>query len=100
MYPGVYIVTLLNVQKKEQKDAETAEGLATGGKKKKVTAAQLRVQKGMTVYPSKMRDSGGLRGGKDIPCANLHPSPSLLVRNRSLGVVSRVDDEDGFPRRR
>ena len=33
------------VQKKEQKDAENAEGQAAGGKKK-VTAAQLRVQKG------------------------------------------------------
>jgi hypothetical protein len=32
--------------KKEQKDAENAEGQAAGGKKKKVTAAQLRVQKG------------------------------------------------------
>jgi hypothetical protein len=32
-------------QKKEQQKAENAEGTA-GGKKKKVTAAQLRVQKG------------------------------------------------------
>jgi len=35
------------LQKKEQQKAENAEG-ATGGKKKKVTAAQLRVQKGMS----------------------------------------------------
>jgi hypothetical protein len=37
------------IQKKEQKDAENAEGQATGGKKKKVTAAQLRVQKGIVL---------------------------------------------------
>jgi len=38
-------------QKKEQQKAENAEG-AAGGKKKKVTAAQLRVQKGVwtTIY--------------------------------------------------
>jgi len=36
----------LSAQKKEQQKAENAEGQA-GGKKKKVTAAQLRVQKGM-----------------------------------------------------
>ena len=41
-------VTDFVVQKKEQKDAENAEGQAAGGKKKKVTAAQLRVQKGTT----------------------------------------------------
>jgi ubiquitin-conjugating enzyme E2 M len=34
--------------KKEQKDAENAEGQAAGGKKKKVTAAQLRVQKDLS----------------------------------------------------
>ncbi|CEF75469.1 NEDD8-conjugating protein ubc12 [Fusarium graminearum] len=34
--------------KKEQKDAENAEGQASGGKKKKVTAAQLRVQKDLS----------------------------------------------------
>ncbi|KAF4439844.1 chitin synthase [Fusarium austroafricanum] len=34
--------------KKEQKEAENAEGQATGGKKKKVTAAQLRVQKDLS----------------------------------------------------
>ncbi|KOS21430.1 NEDD8-conjugating enzyme UBC12 [Escovopsis weberi] len=34
--------------KKEQKQAENAEGQAAGGKKKKVTAAQLRVQKALT----------------------------------------------------
>lgn len=42
-------------QKKEQKEAENAEGQAAGGKKKKVTAAQLRVQKGesyLTCVPS------------------------------------------------
>lgn len=33
-------------QKKKQKEAENAEGQAAGGKRKKVTAAQLRVQKG------------------------------------------------------
>lgn len=41
------IALLCTLQKKEQKQAENAEGLAAGGKKKKVTAAQLRVQKGM-----------------------------------------------------
>ncbi|UNI20746.1 NEDD8-conjugating protein ubc12 [Purpureocillium takamizusanense] len=34
--------------KKEQKQAENAEGQAAGGKKKKVTAAQLRVQKDLS----------------------------------------------------
>uniref|UniRef100_A0A0B7JXI4 NEDD8-conjugating enzyme UBC12 n=2 Tax=Clonostachys TaxID=110564 RepID=A0A0B7JXI4_BIOOC len=34
--------------KKEQKEAENAEGQAAGGKKKKVTAAQLRVQKDLS----------------------------------------------------
>jgi hypothetical protein len=40
------LTDVLPLQKKEQKDAENAEGQAAGGKKKKVTAAQLRVQKG------------------------------------------------------
>ncbi|RDA91321.1 hypothetical protein CP533_1570 [Ophiocordyceps camponoti-saundersi (nom. inval.)] len=35
-------------RKKEQKQAENAEGQAAGGKKKKVTAAQLRVQKDLS----------------------------------------------------
>jgi hypothetical protein len=39
------LVADFGVQKKEQQKAENAEG-AAGGKKKKVTAAQLRVQKG------------------------------------------------------
>ncbi|QUC23283.1 uncharacterized protein UV8b_07524 [Ustilaginoidea virens] len=34
--------------KKEQKQAENAEGQAAGGKKRKVTAAQLRVQKDLS----------------------------------------------------
>ncbi|EXV02250.1 ubiquitin-activating enzyme E2 family protein [Metarhizium robertsii] len=34
--------------KKEQKQAENAEGQAAGGRKKKVTAAQLRVQKDLS----------------------------------------------------
>ncbi|KAJ4124954.1 NEDD8-conjugating protein ubc12 [Fusarium equiseti] len=43
--------------KKEQKDAENAEGQAAGGKKKKVTAAQLRVQKGM-IQPVRLSSGG------------------------------------------
>ncbi|KAF5023976.1 hypothetical protein F66182_3962 [Fusarium sp. NRRL 66182] len=43
--------TMLKIwsMKKEQKEAENAEGQATGGKKKKVTAAQLRVQKELSL---------------------------------------------------
>ncbi|CAI6100079.1 unnamed protein product [Clonostachys chloroleuca] len=42
--------TMLKIwsMKKEQKEAENAEGQAAGGKKKKVTAAQLRVQKDLS----------------------------------------------------
>merc|ERR1712000_607225 len=43
-------ITMLKIwsMKKEQKDAENAEGHASGGKKKKITAAQLRVQKDLS----------------------------------------------------
>jgi len=49
MFGRVYVVVVItndsfSAQKKEQQKAENAEGAA--GKKKKVTAAQLRVQKG------------------------------------------------------
>jgi hypothetical protein len=43
--PRLTRLALRHEQKKEQQKAENAEG-AAGGKKKKVTAAQLRVQKG------------------------------------------------------
>ncbi|KAM0485242.1 hypothetical protein ACHAPE_001332 [Trichoderma viride] len=41
---------MLNIwsMKKKQKEAENAEGQAAGGKRKKVTAAQLRVQKDLS----------------------------------------------------
>ncbi|CAK7269390.1 Chitin synthase, class 3 [Sporothrix epigloea] len=38
----------IGIGKKEQQKAENAEGAAAGGKKKKVTAAQLRVQKDLS----------------------------------------------------
>ncbi|KAL6904886.1 ubiquitin-conjugating enzyme/RWD-like protein [Trichoderma evansii] len=42
---------MLNIwsMKKKQKEAENAEGQAAGGKRKKVTAAQLRVQKELSL---------------------------------------------------
>jgi hypothetical protein len=48
--PALYILAPADTQqKKEQQKVDNAEG--AGGKKKKVTAAQLRVQKG-TIYNS------------------------------------------------
>jgi hypothetical protein len=47
--PSLYSATEIPntyLQKKKQKEAENAEGQAAGSKRKKVTAAQLRVQKG------------------------------------------------------
>ncbi|KAH8169189.1 hypothetical protein LIA77_11315 [Sarocladium implicatum] len=55
--------------KKEQKDAENAEGQAAGGKKKKVTAAQLRVQKGTTL--TRLDDANRVSERRRHPA--LHP---------------------------
>ncbi|RFU73643.1 chitin synthase 1 [Trichoderma arundinaceum] len=61
---GDSTVKMLNIwsMKKKQKEAENAEGQAAGGKRKKVTAAQLRVQKGITspafVLPPYEREDG------------------------------------------
>jgi ubiquitin-conjugating enzyme E2 M len=52
-------------QKKEQQKAENAEG-AAGGKKKKVTAAQLRVQKGEFVR-SLVAGEVAATTGPDVP---------------------------------
>jgi mannitol-specific phosphotransferase system IIBC component len=43
---------LKSLQKQKQQQDEAAEAQASGNKKKKVTAAQLRVQKGMRLQSS------------------------------------------------
>ncbi|KAI5462369.1 ubiquitin-conjugating enzyme/RWD-like protein [Mariannaea sp. PMI_226] len=78
--------------KKEQKEAENAEGAATGGKKKKVTAAQLRVQKGKAaqhVQRRRLSRRHGLRQRED-PRVNMVPDLSEL----SLGSTMKTDFPD------
>ena len=66
-------------QKKEQKEAENAEGQKEGGKKKKVTAALLRVQKGKS-------------GGRTETPVNLQETDTLGLR---CGRVYSWED-DGY----
>ncbi|RGP81700.1 nedd8-conjugating enzyme ubc12 [Fusarium longipes] len=76
--------------KKEQKDAENAEGQATGGKKKKVTAAQLRVQKGMA-QRSPTLVSGELSLGSTMKTE--FPDPDDI-----LNFVLTIDPDEGMYR--
>ncbi|RFN52486.1 nedd8-conjugating enzyme ubc12 [Fusarium flagelliforme] len=76
--------------KKEQKDAENAEGQAAGGKKKKVTAAQLRVQKGMIRHFSTLL-SGELSLGSTMKTE--FPDPDDI-----LNFVLTIDPDEGMYR--
>ncbi|CAG7559645.1 unnamed protein product [Fusarium equiseti] len=76
--------------KKEQKDAENAEGQAAGGKKKKVTAAQLRVQKGMIQHLSTLL-SGELSLGSTMKTE--FPDPDDI-----LNFVLTIDPDEGMYR--
>ncbi|KAF5709300.1 NEDD8-conjugating enzyme UBC12 [Fusarium mundagurra] len=76
--------------KKEQKEAENAEGQATGGKKKKVTAAQLRVQKGM-LPPAQTLTCSELSLGSTMKTE--FPDPDDI-----LNFVLTIDPDEGMYR--
>jgi hypothetical protein len=84
------------VQKKEQQKAENAEGGA-GGKRKKVTAAQLRVQKGIALILILNFSLYKMNLQEDHCLQMISSVANLPASNRPLRTIPGLDNVDRLP---